>query len=57
MKLKKGFRFKSNTSNVIIELVNRKSGNLHWNTKKLGSGKSHMIHEGTLLKHYTKVIE
>ena len=55
MKFKKGMKFKSTTSNTVIVLLNRKSGNRHWNTKKLNGGKAHMIHEGTLEKFYELV--
>jgi len=51
-KYKKGMTLKSKTSNTVITLVNRASGNRHWNTKKHGSKNSHKIHEGTLDKFY-----
>jgi len=46
---------KANSSNVQIELINKKTGNGHWNTRKLGKKKGHMIHEGTLRKFYHEV--
>lgn len=53
IKYKKGMILISITSGQKIQLLNRKSGNKHWNTKKLSSnGKAHMIHEGTLDKFY-----
>ena len=53
MKYKKGMILKSKTNGVKIQLLNRKSGNKHWNSKKISSsGKAHMIHEGTLDKFY-----
>ena len=51
-KYKKGMLLKSKTSNTVIELTNRYSGNRHWNTKKVGSKNSHKVHEGTLDKFY-----
>ena len=50
---RKGVQLKSNTSNSVIILVNRASGNKHWNTKKVGSKNNHKVHEGTLDKFYT----
>ncbi len=52
VKYKPGMVLTSKTSTVTIELINRKSGNRHWNTRKVGSKKSHMVHEGTLDKYY-----
>lgn len=57
MKLKRGMLFQSNKSKTQIRLISKKSGNGHWNTRKLSTGKSHMIHEGTLLKHYNLIKE
>ena len=54
-KYKKGNILKSLTSNTVIKLLNRKSGNRHWNTQKIGGKKSHMVHEGTLDKYYEKI--
>ena len=50
---RKGMRLKSNTSKSVLTLVNRATGNHHWNTKKDGSKNNHKIHEGTLDKFYT----
>ena len=50
---RKGVQLKSNTSKSVITLVNRASGNRHWNTKKQGSKNSHTVHEGTLDKFYS----
>lgn len=52
VKYKSGMILTSKTSGVRIQLINRKSGNRHWNTRKIGSKKAHMIHEGTLDKFY-----
>mgnify|MGYP003624803666 CR=1 FL=1 len=49
---RKGMQLKSNTSKSVIVLVNRASGNKHWNTQKVGSKNNHKIHEGTLDKFY-----
>ena len=59
MKIRKGMKFKSKTNHVMIEILNRKNGNGHWNTRKItGSNKNvHMIHEGTLKKYYSLVGE
>lgn len=54
--IKKGQIWKSKDSGVEIEIVSKKSGNRHWNTKKLNGNKSHKIHEGTLLKFYELLI-
>ena len=43
----------SKLSTSVIVLVNRASGNKHWNTQKIGSKNNHKIHEGTLDKFYT----
>ena len=51
---RKGMRLKSNTSKSVLTLVNRATGNHHWNTKKDGSKNSHKIHEGTLDKFYSE---
>ena len=48
-----GMRLEAKLSNSVIILVNRASGNKHWNTKKIGSKNNHKIHEGTLDKFYT----
>ena len=53
MKYKPGMILTSITSGVKIKLINRKTGNGHWNTRKIGAKKSHMIHEGTLAKFYS----
>ena len=50
---RKGMRLKSNTSKSVLILVNRASGNKHWNTQKTGSKNNHKIHEGTLDKFYS----
>ena len=50
--VKKGQKYKAINSGVEITIVSKCSGNRHWNTKKNGSGKSHMIHEGTLKRFY-----
>tara|TARA_B110000503_G_scaffold12175_1_gene16436 strand:+ start:797 stop:988 length:192 start_codon:yes stop_codon:yes gene_type:complete len=50
---RKGMRLKSKLSTSVIVLVNRASGNRHWNTQKIGSKNNHKIHEGTLDKFYT----
>jgi hypothetical protein len=50
---RKGVKLKSKLSNLVIVLVNRASGNKHWNTKKVGSKNNNKIHEGTLDKFYT----
>ena len=55
MKVKTGMIFKSKGSGVVIEILKRKDGNKHWHTRKLGGGKSHQIHEGTLEKFYEVV--
>lgn len=55
MEYKKGMVLKCKTSNALIKLINRFSGNRHWNTKKLNGGKSHKIHEGTLDKFYEPI--
>ena len=52
MSIKKGQIWKSKNSSVEIEILSKKSGNKHWNTRKIGGGKSHQIHEGTLKKFY-----
>jgi hypothetical protein len=54
MKYKPGMILKSKTSHVVITLINRASGNRHWNTKKDGSKNSHKIHEATLDKFYDR---
>ena len=50
---RKGMKLKARLSNSVIILVNRASGNRHWNTQKIGSKNNHKIHEGTLDKFYT----
>ena len=52
MKIKVGQLWKSKDSGTVLTITGKKSGNRHWNTKKLGGKKSHKIHEGTLLKFY-----
>jgi len=52
VKYKPGMILTSKTSSVRIELINRKGGNKHWNTRKIGGKKAHMVHEGTLDKFY-----
>lgn len=45
--------WKAKTSNVKLLITSKKSGNGHWNTKKLPkSANSHQIHEGTLNRFY-----
>jgi hypothetical protein len=51
-KIKKGQLYKSINSSVIIKIVNKSSGNKHWNTKRINGKKNHKIHEGSLLKFY-----
>ena len=56
MRYKIGMRFKSKTSNVIIELTSKHNGSGHWNSKKIGgSNKNHRIFEGTLEKFYEPI--
>ena len=50
---RKGMRLEAKLSNSVIILVNRASGNKHWNTQKVGSKNNHKVHEGTLDKFYT----
>ena len=50
---RRGVRLESKLGNSVIILVNRASGNKHWNTQKVGSKNNHKIHEGTLDKFYT----
>ena len=50
---RRGMRLESNLGKLVIILVNRASGNRHWNTQKVGSKNNHKIHEGTLDKFYT----
>ena len=50
---RRGMRLESKLGNSVIILVNRASGNRHWNTQKIGSKNNHKIHEGTLDKFYT----
>jgi len=52
IKIKKGQLWKSKDSNIVLQIVNKFSGNRHWNTKKIGGKKAHRIHEGTLYKFY-----
>ena len=49
---RRGMKLKSKSSTSVIVLVNRASGNKHWNTQKIGSKNNHKIHEGTLDKFY-----
>ena len=51
---RRGMRLESKLGNSVIILVNRASGNKHWNTQKVGSKNNHKIHEGTLDKFYDK---
>ena len=46
-------RLEAKLSKSVIILVNRASGNKHWNTQKVGSKNNHKVHEGTLDKFYT----
>lgn len=55
MGIKKGQLWKSKDSGVVLEIIGKKTGNKHWNTKKLGGGKTHKIHEGTLQKFYKQL--
>ena len=48
-----GMRLEAKLSNSVLLLVNRASGNKHWNTQKVGSKNNHKVHEGTLDKFYT----
>ena len=48
-----GMRLEAKLSNSVLLLVNRASGNRHWNTQKVGSKNNHKVHEGTLDKFYT----
>ena len=50
---RKGMTLEAKLSNSVLMLVNRASGNRHWNTKKIGSKNNHKVHEGTLDKFYT----
>ena len=50
---RKGMSLKAKLSNSVVVLVNRASGNRHWNTKKIGSKNNHKVHECTLDKFYT----
>lgn len=52
IKYKRGMRLKAKGSNTVITLINKKSGNRHWNTAKEGSKNNHTVHEGTLDKYY-----
>lgn len=54
-KVKIGQKYKSMTSNSIITITSKKSGNGHWNTRKDNSKNNHTIHEGTLNKYWSKV--
>lgn len=51
-KIRVGQIWKSKTSNSKIEIISKQTGNGHWNTKKIGGGKSHKIFDKTLLKFY-----
>ena len=53
VRLKKGMRLKSNSSNSVIVLTGKKNGMGHWNTKKIGSKNNHSIHEETIKKYYS----
>ena len=48
-----GMKLEAKLSKSVILLVNRASGNRHWNTQKIGSKNNHKVHEGTLDKFYT----
>ena len=50
---RRGMRLESKLGKLVIILVNRASGNKHWNTRKIDSKNNHKIHEGTLDKFYT----
>lgn len=53
IKVKRGQLWKSKTSNVIIRIIGKWSGNRHWlveNPRRKNN--SHHIHEGTLYKFY-----
>ena len=50
---RRGMKLKSKSSTSVVVLVNRASGNRHWNTQKTGSKNNHKVHEGTLDKFYT----
>ena len=50
---RRGMRLEAKLSKSVIILVNRASGNKHWNTQKVGSKNNHKVHEGTLDKFYT----
>ena len=51
---RRGMRLEAKLSKSVIILVNRASGNKHWNTQKIGSKNNHKIHEGTLDKFYSE---
>lgn len=51
-KIKSNQIWKSKDSNKYIVILNRNSGNKHWNTTGINRKKTHKIHEGTLLKYY-----
>ena len=50
--IKKGQLWKSKESKKVIRICQRWSGNLHWIVVNISNGKTHHIHEGTLLKYY-----
>ncbi len=51
MKIKKNQKWKSKDSNVILTIIQKSTGNKHW-VAITNKGKSHHIHEGTLIKFY-----
>jgi len=55
MKIKRNQKWKSKTTGRTLIIINRATGNRHW-TIKTDTGKSHHIHEGTLLKFYKPVM-
>jgi hypothetical protein len=56
MKLKRGMKLKSKNSGVVIKLINKASGNNHWNCNQVNRKKSHKVHEGTLRKFYEPLL-
>lgn len=55
MKVKRGQIWQSCLGGQSLKIIKRASGNRHWLAKKLGSNKTHMIHEGTLDKFYALI--
>jgi len=53
--IKKGQLWKSKQSGIVLKIINKASGNLHWTAVQVNGGKSHHVHEGTLQKYYQLV--